>query len=191
MTRRRRVKSVSEVMASIHSRDTKPEMVVRRWLWGHGYRYRKNVGELPGKPDIVVGASRTAIFVNGCFWHQHEGCRNYSTPRTNTEFWQRKFERNKARDARVRDELRAKGWRTMVIWECQLKAGVVEETMVAVAQLLDMAREEWESLRPSVREHTQIASSPTPPSRGYDLTTDSDITYMAAEDEMSYGEKET
>ena len=127
--RRRKPKSVSEVMASIHSQGTGPEMSARRWLWSHGYRYRKNDTSLPGKPDIVVSASRTAIFINGCFWHLHDGCKSYSTPHTNTEFWQSKFKRNKERDARVREELRALGWRTMVIWECQLRPEDVEKTM--------------------------------------------------------------
>ncbi len=175
-------------MASIHSQDTKPELVARRWLWAHGYRYRKNVASLPGKPDIVVTVSRTAIFINGCFWHQHEGCRNYSTPHTNTDFWQRKFERNKERDARVRDELRNLGWRTMVIWECQLKPPVADETMQAVARLLDDARREWQSMRPSSRAASQVPLSPTPPSSSYDDASESDNTYMAAEDEMNYGD---
>lgn len=172
-------------MASIHSQDTKPELAVRKWLWSRGYRYRKNAPSLPGKPDIVVTASRTAIFVNGCFWHQHEGCRYYSTPRTNTGFWQRKFARNKERDARVRDELRARGWRTMVIWECQLKPAAMEQTLTEAARLLDEARAEWQALTPAQRRRTAIGG-------GQEASTDYDIggptgAYMAAEEEMDYG----
>ena len=186
MTRKRKPKSVSEVMASIHSQDTKPEILARRWLWVHGYRYRKNDARLPGKPDIVVTTSRTAIFINGCFWHQHEGCGNYSVPRTNTDFWKRKFERNKERDARVRNELRTLGWRTMVVWECQLKPARLDDTMATVARLLDEARQEWQSLPPSARQRSQIPdASPTPSAY---TALPSDNLYMAAEDEMNYAD---
>lgn len=177
--------TVSEVMASVHSQDTKPELLVRRWLWAHGYRFRKNDASLPGKPDVVVMASRTAIFINGCFWHQHEGCHYYSTPRTNPEFWQRKFARNKERDSRVRDELRAMGWRTMVIWECQLKPANSERTLETVARLLDEARAEWEALTPRQRKLTSVPRPQTSPTT-YEQLEESG-TYMAAEDEMDYG----
>ena len=89
-------------MAAIKSKDTKPEMVVRRYLWEHGFRYRLNHPRLPGKPDIVMRKYRTCIFVNGCFWHGHEGCRYYTIPKTNTEFWVNKVKRNKERDLKVR-----------------------------------------------------------------------------------------
>ena len=82
-------------MPCIHSKDTKPEMVVRKWLGRHGYRHRLNHPGLPGKPDIVMRKYRTCIFVNGCFWHGHEGCRFFRMPRTNTEFWEKKIRRNK------------------------------------------------------------------------------------------------
>ena len=173
--RRRKPKSVSEVMASIHSQGTGPEMSARHWLWSHGYRYRKNDTSLPGKPDIVVSASRTAIFINGCFWHQHEGCKSYSTPHTNTEFWQSKFKRNKERDARVREELRALGWRTMVIWECQLRPEEVEKTMSEAARLLDMAKEEWARSSPKARAKTSI-------SKPYEIEDDESRYTYAAED---------
>ncbi len=180
--RRRKPKTVSEVMASIHSQDTKPEIAARHWLWTHGYRYRKNVSGLPGKPDIVVTASRTAIFIHGCFWHQHEGCKAYSTPHTNTEFWQNKFARNKGRDERVRIELRAIGWRTMVIWECQLKPAVLEATMEAAAKLLDEAREEWEHQHMATKKSSAITNP-------YDID-DEDPRYAYAAEEgalSSYG----
>ena len=105
-------------MSRIRGRDTKPELVVRRWLWHQGYRYRLYVKSLPGRPDIVMRKWRTAIFVNGCFWHGHECQRQ--RPATNAQFWQDKITRNRQRDARNLAELHAAGWNVIVIWECQL-----------------------------------------------------------------------
>lgn len=124
-------------MAAIHGKDTKPEMVVRRYLWGHGFRYRLNHPRLPGKPDIVLRKYRTCIFVNGCFWHGHEGCRYYTIPKTNTEFWVDKVKRNKERDLKVQHELAALGWRSITIWECELKPTKREETLKSLAYTLN------------------------------------------------------
>ena len=124
-------------MAAIHGKDTKPEMVVRRWLWGHGFRYRLNHPRLPGKPDIVMRKYRTCIFVNGCFWHGHEGCRYYTIPKTNTEFWVNKVKRNKERDVKVQHELAAMGWHCITIWECELKPKVREKTLESLAYTLN------------------------------------------------------
>ena len=124
-------------MAAIHGQDTKPEMVVRRYLWGHGFRYRLNHPRLPGKPDIVMRNYRTCIFVNGCFWHGHEGCRYYTIPKTNTEFWVNKVKRNKERDLKVQHELAAMGWHTITIWECELKPGKREDTLKSLAYTLN------------------------------------------------------
>ena len=124
-------------MAAIHGKDTKPEMVVRRWLWGHGFRYRLNHPRLPGKPDIVMWKYRTCIFVNGCFWHGHEGCRYYTIPKTNTEFWVNKVKRNKERDVKVQHELAAMGWHCITIWECELKPKVREKTLESLAYTLN------------------------------------------------------
>ena len=124
-------------MAAIHGKDTKPEMVVRRYLWGHGYRYRLNHPRLPGKPDIVMRKYRTCIFVNGCFWHGHEGCRYYTMPKTNTEFWVNKVKRNKERDVKVQHELAAMGWHCITIWECELKPKVREKTLESLAYTLN------------------------------------------------------
>ena len=124
-------------MAAIHGKDTKPEMVVRRYLWGHGYRYRLNHPRLPGKPDIVMRKYRTCIFVNGCFWHGHEGCRYYTIPKTNTEFWVNKVKRNKERDLKVRHELAAMGWHSITIWECELKPFKREDTLESLAYTLN------------------------------------------------------
>jgi DNA mismatch endonuclease (patch repair protein) len=124
-------------MAAIHSKDTKPEMVVRRYLWGHGFRYRFNHPRLPGKPDIVMRKYRTCIFVNGCFWHGHEGCRYYTIPRTNTEFWVSKVKRNKERDLKVQHELAAMGWHSITIWECEIKSVKRENTLKSLTYTLN------------------------------------------------------
>lgn len=124
-------------MAAIHGKDTKPEMVVRKWLWGHGFRYRLNHPRLPGKPDIVMRKYRTCIFVNGCFWHGHEGCKYYTIPKTNTEFWVAKIRRNQERDLKVQHELAAMGWHSITIWECELKPKVRVKTLESLAYTLN------------------------------------------------------
>ncbi len=124
-------------MSRIHSKATKPEMAVRRWLWAHGYRYRLNVKSVPGKPDIVMRRYRTAIFVNGCFWHGHEGCSKFVMPKSNTAFWQAKIERNRERDQRNYDDLMCAGWQVIVIWECNLAKDKQENTMQQVALALN------------------------------------------------------
>ena len=142
-------------MAAIHGKDTKPEMVVRRWLWGHGFRYRLNHPRLPGKPDIVMRKYRTCIFVNGCFWHGHnvsltpnpspkgEGSKEIDNsecckiPKTNRDFWVAKIRRNQKRDTRVQHELAAMGWHSITIWECELKPKVREKTLESLAYTLD------------------------------------------------------
>lgn len=116
-------------MSRIRGRDTKPEMVVRRWLWHQGFRYRLCVKSLPGRPDIVMRKWRTVIFVNGCFWHGHECENNRQRPSTNRQFWQEKFERNRARDARNQTLLQAAGWHVIVVWECQLSPKRRVETL--------------------------------------------------------------
>jgi len=114
-------------MSRIKGRDTKPEMVVRRWLWRQGYRYRLCVRALPGSPDIVMRKWRTVIFVNGCFWHGHE-CQKHR-PVTNARFWQEKITRNRERDARNQALLRGGGWHVIVVWECQLMPKQRSETL--------------------------------------------------------------
>ena len=121
-------------MSHIHSRDTKPELLVRRWLWSHGYRYRLNVKGVPGKPDIVMRPDHTAICVNGCFWHGHEGC--CKIPKSNTEFWVNKIRRNQERDKQNYKVLKENGWHVIVIWECQLKPDRIKETMLRVETML-------------------------------------------------------
>ena len=120
-------------MAAIRSKNTKPEMLVRRFLFSRGFRYRLNYRRLPGRPDIVLRKYRTVIFVNGCFWHGHEGCRYFVMPKSNVAFWQTKIERNRARDKRVQHELAAMGWHCITLWECQLKKGVRVQTLESLA----------------------------------------------------------
>lgn len=124
-------------MAAIHGKDTKPEMVVRCFLWRQGFRYRLNHPRLPGKPDIVMRKYRTCIFVNGCFWHGHEGCKYYTVPKTHTEFWINKVRRNKERDLRVQRELASMGWHSIIIWECELKPPKREDTLKSLAYTLN------------------------------------------------------
>lgn len=124
-------------MSHIHSRDTKPELKVRKWLWSHGYRYRLNVKSVPGKPDIVMRPYRTAIFVNGCFWHGHEDCRKARIPKSNIGFWEAKIDRNRRRDQENYRLLQENGWQVVVIWECQLTPTHIEHTMREVELLLN------------------------------------------------------
>lgn len=111
----------SRMMANIRGRDTKPEMMVRRMLHAAGYRFRLHHRLMPGRPDIVLPKHRVAIFVHGCFWHRHEGCRLCTTPATRPAFWRDKFSANVERDARNIASLVASGWRVATIWECALK----------------------------------------------------------------------
>lgn len=110
----------SRTMRAIRKRDTKPELKVRRQLHAMGLRFRLHRSDLPGSPDIVLPRHRAVVLVHGCFWHQHPGCRHGNTPRVRTRYWIPKLARNVARDKRTIDALRALGWRTLVIWECEL-----------------------------------------------------------------------
>lgn len=119
-------------MSRIRSTDTKPEMVVRKYLFARGYRYRLHVKRLPGRPDIVLKKYHTVIFVNGCFWHGHEGCKYYVIPKTRSDFWKAKIERNQERDKKDHDELKKMGWNILTIWECQLMPKVRQQTLKEV-----------------------------------------------------------
>lgn len=109
-------------MAGIRGRDTKPELAVRRYLHRRGFRYRLHDRRLPGRPDLVLRKHRVALFVHGCFWHQHPGCRLAAKPGTNAEFWQAKLASNLARDARDQLRLAELGWRSITVWECEVNA---------------------------------------------------------------------
>ena len=192
------------VMSHIRGKDTKPELLVRRWLWRHGYRYRLNVKGVPGKPDIVLRKYRTAIFVNGCFWHGHHleiadsffeqpreneiiatpnKCETHDSgtlqlqnsecckiPKTNTEFWQSKILRNMERDRKNYQLLRDNGWQVIVVWECQLKPKLLEQTMERV----------------EVKLQDYFLRTFGPKSVKYILLLDEDLP-MAAETPMEYG----
>lgn len=109
------------IMSRVRSKDTAPEKMVRSWLHARGFRFRLHRKDLPGCPDIVLPKYKTVIFVHGCFWHRHEGCKRASTPATNVEFWTEKFRKNVERDAKTKKELKALGWKVIVVWECETK----------------------------------------------------------------------
>lgn len=111
----------SLIMAAVHSEGTGPEKVVGRLVHRLGYHYRQHVKTLPGRPDLVFAARRKVIFVHGCFWHRHRGCRYATSPKTRRRFWEAKFARNVARDRRNKRELRRMGWAVLTVWQCELK----------------------------------------------------------------------
>jgi DNA mismatch endonuclease (patch repair protein) len=111
----------SEIMRNVKGKHTKPEMIVRKFLHSKGFRFRVHDKKLPGSPDIKLTKYKTVIFVNGCFWHGHEGCRIYVMPKTNTEFWNSKIEKNLERDVKIINNLKQLGWKVVILWECDLK----------------------------------------------------------------------
>ena len=116
-------------MSRIKGKNTKPEMLVRKFLFANGYRYRLNVKNLPGKPDIVLPKYKTVIFINGCFWHGHEGCRYFVVPKTRTEWWINKINDTQKRDREAETQLKELGWKVSVIWECELKKDSLNKTL--------------------------------------------------------------
>ena len=145
-------------MAAIKSNDTKPEMLVRRYLHALGYRYGLHNKKLPGSPDIVLRRLRTVIFINGCFWHGHDNCKYYRLPKTNPDFWRTKIEANRARDARTSAALRTLGWHVIVIWECQLKTEELRTKTLRelAATLSGFSGQETESL-PSIAAEPEVS----------------------------------
>ena len=115
-------------MSRIRGKDTKPEEIVRKYLFSEGFRYRKNDPGLPGKPDIVLPKYRTVIFVNGCFWHHHD-CRYFVWPKNNAEFWREKINRNVERDKEIQKKLEDLGWSIIIVWECELKKDCIEKNL--------------------------------------------------------------
>lgn len=113
-------------MSRIKGKDTKIEVEVRKYLFSKGYRFRKNDKRYPGKPDIVLPKYHVAIFVHGCFWHRHEGCKDATTPKTRTEFWLEKFDKNVKNDRIKQEKLRELGWKVIVIWECEIKKDMIK-----------------------------------------------------------------
>ena len=124
-------------MSAIKGKNTKPELLVRKFLFSRGFRYRLNHPRLPGHPDIVLRKYRTVIFVNGCFWHGHEKCKYFRPSKTNIDFWQKKIERNKERDKKEQCQLAAMGWHSITIKECQQKPKVRMETLDSIADTLN------------------------------------------------------
>lgn len=133
----------SAMMSGIRGRHTRPELVVRALLHAQGFRFRLHRKDLSGSPDIVLPKHRVAVFVNGCFWHRHAGCRFSTTPATRAEFWAKKFEANVLRDRRTQQELLAEGWRVLVIWECGIRR---KESLLSISVWIEEGLEpfgEW------------------------------------------------
>ena len=146
----------SELMSHIRSVNTKPEVALRRALWRRGFRYRVNVKNLPGSPDIVLPKHRTVVFVHGCFWHGHNGCKEFTVPKTNTVFWVKIVARNQERDQEVWRKLEAKGWSVVIVWECELvKAkfdGTVERVTGEIIENGELYRKHRQEQRREARE---------------------------------------
>lgn len=121
-------------MSRIRSKNTKPEEIVRKHLFSLGFRYRKNDKRYPGTPDIVLPKYKTVIFINGCFWHGHSGCKYFVVPKSNTEFWQNKIAANIARDDEKIAQLLGMNWKVITVWECELKPKQRSETLTRLVQ---------------------------------------------------------
>ena len=160
----------SDIMSKIRSKDTKPEIKLRKALFSRGFRYRTNDKRLPGTPDIVLRKYGVVIFVNGCFWHHHPDCKIATVPKSNTEFWQNKIKRNRQRDLENYWKLGEMGWEVIVVWECELNHAHAEE---AVADKI------------AERLHRKLQPKPRP----YEIPEESEIG-IAAESPVEYGKKE-
>lgn len=124
-------------MSQISGKDTKPEMLVRKFLHANGFRYRLHAKDLPGKPDLVLPKYNSVIFVHGCFWHAHEGCKYFKIPETRTEWWKEKLYGNKERDKKNIEKLKKEGWNVIVVWECELKSGKKKSFLKKLAEKLN------------------------------------------------------
>lgn len=129
-------KTRSYNMSRIKGKNTKPEEIVRKYLFSKGFRYRKNDKRLPGTPDIVLPKYKTVIFVNGCFWHGHESCKYFVWPKNNADFWKKKIEDNISRDKNVIEMLKRQNWSVIVVWECELKKQTLSRTLQKVNELI-------------------------------------------------------
>ena len=127
-----------QIMAAVRSKDTEPEMLVRRFLWSRGMRYRVHVANVPGTPDLAVRRHKLAIFIHGCFWHGHDGCSRGKLPKSRLEYWDAKIQANKHRDSLIAEQLNREGWYQLIVWECQLRTQQAAST--ALPQLLDNIR---------------------------------------------------
>lgn len=162
----------SAVMAKIRSKDTKPEWIVRRYLFSRGYRYRKNVKGLPGTPDIVLRKYGVVIFIHGCFWHGHEADKNI--PISNHEYWKNKIEKNKSRDKKNIEALKQMGWSVMTVWECQLKSAVRQKTLLEIEYHIN---------------HAYLERFRQKPGKPYSIGQEKEASSMVAEGNVGYGEK--
>lgn len=138
----------SEIMSRVRSRNTKPELFVRSLLHAMGYRFRLHRKDLPGSPDIVLPKYRTAVFVHGCFWHQHLGCRKATFPKNNSEFWEAKLKRNRERDLEAQRKLEESGWNVLTLWECEVKKAAATG-----------AEHLCSALRAEISDETKVANS--------------------------------
>lgn len=127
-------KTRSYNMSQIKGKNTKPEELVRKYLFSQGFRYRKNDKRLPGSPDIVLPKYKTVIFINGCFWHGHEGCKYFVWPKSNEEFWKNKIQTNISRDKKKIAALESLGWKVIVVWECELKKQMQNESLERIKE---------------------------------------------------------
>lgn len=150
-------------MSAIKGKNTKPELLVRKFLFSRGFRYRLNHPRLPGHPDIVLRKYRTVIFVNGCFWHGHQRCKYFVLPKSNVEFWQNKIERNRLRDVEEQHQLASMGWHCITIWECQLKPKVRQQTLNALEYTLSHIFLEDRRVKPyeEIEEKSQMVAENT------------------------------
>lgn len=128
-------KTRSYNMSRIKGKNTKPEIFVRQFLHKNGFRYRLNYSKLPGKPDIVLSKYKTVIFVNGCFWHGHDGCKYFVIPETRKEWWSEKIENTKIRDENIINELKKLGWNIFVVWECELKSDPEKKLKILIQDI--------------------------------------------------------
>lgn len=151
------IKQRHYIMSRVRSINTKPEIKLRKALFEKGFRYRLNVKTLPGKPDIVLPKYHTVIFVNGCFWHGHSGCKYYTVPETNVEFWVEKVRKNKERDAVNVQRLESLSWSCVTIWECELKSKAFADTVARVEAELASNKEKWEAYQAKRKSDREFA----------------------------------
>ncbi|MFM9279240.1 very short patch repair endonuclease [Paenibacillus jiagnxiensis] len=123
-------------MSKIRSKNTAPEMIVRRYLYSKGFRYRLHDKKLPGKPDVILPKYKTVVFIHGCFWHAHEGCKYYRIPKSNTNYWIKKIEGNALRDQKRKQSLQEMGWKVIFVWECELKQDSEYRCLELIEQII-------------------------------------------------------
>lgn len=127
-------------MSRIRSKDTKPEIIVRKHLFSNGFRYRLHSKLLPGKPDIVLSKYKTVIFVHGCFWHSHEDCKHATIPKSNIDYWEKKIAGNVTRHLSVSNQLKTLGWKEIIVWECELKKTHIERNLLNLSKAIKDAK---------------------------------------------------